>query len=81
MGRESIVREFSSLPPEAQRQVLQFMAFLRSRYKPISARRKGKRTELSSEAFVGMWRDHEAILENTSWVRSIRKRHWAAKSD
>ncbi len=75
MTHEEILREINSLPPEAQRQIEDFIAFLRERYK--GAQPKSIPTfALEAEAFVGMWRDREDMHDSSAWVRDIRQSHW-----
>ena len=59
MTDEEILREINSLPPEAQRQLEDFIFFLRERYKNAQPK-TASTSDLESEAFVGMWRDHHA---------------------
>lgn len=75
MTDEEILREINSLPPEAQRQLEDFISFLRERYR-ISPLKNAPASELESEAFVGMWRDREDMRDSTAWVRSVRRSHW-----
>ena len=39
MKQEELLRELESLPPEAQREVIDFIAFLRIRYKFTTPKR------------------------------------------
>lgn len=75
MTNEEILREFNSLPPEAQRQLEDFLSFLRERYKS-SQPKSSPTTDLESEAFVGMWRDREDMSDSSDWVRNVRQSHW-----
>jgi hypothetical protein len=75
MSNEEILREINSLPPEAQRQIEDFISFLRARY-GTSHRKTAPSSDLESEAFVGMWRDREDMRDSSAWVRNIRKSHW-----
>jgi len=75
MSNEEILREINSLPPEAQRQIEDFISFLRARY-GTSQRKTAPSSDLESEAFVGMWRDREDMRDSSGWVRNIRKSHW-----
>ena len=75
MTSEEILREIKSLPPEAQRQLEDFVSFLRERYKagppkapPVS--------DLEAEPFVGMWRNREDMADSSAWVRNVRESHW-----
>jgi hypothetical protein len=75
MTNEEILREINSLPPEAQRQLEDFISFLRERYKS-SQPKTAPSSDLESEAFVGMWRDREDMSDSSTWVRNVRQSHW-----
>jgi len=76
MRSASIVREIASLPPEAQKQVIDFIAFLKTRYPTPKVVKKTRRTPLTDEPFIGMWRDRDDIQDSTDWVRNLRQREW-----
>ena len=76
MENVSIVREIASLPPEAQKQAIDFVAFLRACYATTPPVRKARRTKLADEPFIGMWRDREDMQDSTAWVQSLRQREW-----
>lgn len=75
MTNEEILREINSLPTEAQRQVEDFIAFLRLRYQSAQ-RSEVAETNLETEEFIGMWRDREDLRDSTAWVRNARQSHW-----
>jgi hypothetical protein len=59
MTNEEIISEFSSLPSEARREVVDFIGFLRLRY---SKNNKTKTVvKFSDEKFIGMWKDREDL--------------------
>ena len=72
----NIVREIASLPPEAQKQVIDFVAFLRARYTTTPPVRKTRRTGLADEPFIGMWRNREDMQDSTTWVQGLRQHEW-----
>jgi len=74
MKTTEIAQEIASLPPEAQRLVTDFVAFLRTRYPVEQTDRKIKRTKLTDEPFIGMWRGREDMQDSTAWVRNLRRR-------
>ncbi len=76
MTNEEILREINSLPLEAQRQIKDFVSFLRERYKNSSPK-TATVSDLETEAFVGMWRDREDMHDSSAWVRHIRETHWS----
>lgn len=73
MNTARIARELASLPPEAQKEIMDFLAFLKARYPLPPASKKANRTELASEPFVGMWQDREDMRDSTAWVRNQRQ--------
>jgi len=76
MEAANIAREIASLPPEAQKQAMDFIAFLKTRYPTTQAVKKTRRTRLADEPFIGMWRDREDIQDSTAWVHDLRQREW-----
>jgi hypothetical protein len=73
----NIDREMASLPPDAQKQVMDFVAFLKARYSSTPAARKAKRTRLADEPFIGMWQTRKDIPDGAEWVRNLRQSEWA----
>ncbi len=76
MEREKVLREFYTLPQDAQQQVVDFIAFLQTRYKPVKSERKTSPTEIASEAFVGIWKNRADMSNSSAWVRNIRETEW-----
>jgi hypothetical protein len=77
MSQEEFLREFNSLPPEAKRQVADFIAFLQHRYEDGKSAKKKKRSNITKEKFLGMWHDREDLQDSATWVRALREREWA----
>lgn len=76
MNQESLWRAFVALPPEAQRQVVDFIALLRVRYLRSRSIRKSPSADLAKEAFIGIWNDRDAMEDSNAWVRRVREREW-----
>ena len=76
MNQRRTWEDITELPPEAQRQVMDFIAFLQVRYSSARPRRTAKLAKLANEAFIGMWRNREDLKESTAWIRDVRKREW-----
>jgi hypothetical protein len=76
MNQQELWREIESLPPEARRELVDFIAFLQVRYKTLCKSDKPKRTELANEPFVGMWLDRPDMEDSGRWVRNTREREW-----
>lgn len=66
METEKISRELSNLPPEAQRQVKDFIALLSLRYKKKAKKGRNKIPSISNETFVGMWKDREDMEDSNT---------------
>jgi len=73
MEATNLIRDIGSLPPEAQKQVSDFVAFLKMRYPVVQSARKAKRTKLAGEPFIGMWRDREDMQDSSAWVQRVRE--------
>ena len=80
MEQEKIFDDISNLPPEAQRQVVDFIAFLRTRYKRSDAEKQAKRINLVNEPFIGIWKDREDMNNSGKWLRNVREAQWGATS-
>jgi hypothetical protein len=76
MTNEEILREIDSLTPEGQRQVIDFIAFVRQRYGYLQLR-ETLASDLSTESFIGIWQDRSDLKDSSAWVRSIRESEWA----
>jgi hypothetical protein len=76
MNAAKIAREMASLPPEAQKQVVDFVALLKARSSTERTTKSKKRTKLADEPFVGMWSTRKDMRDSTAWVRKLRLRQW-----
>ena len=76
MEAANISSEIASLPPEAQRQVVDFIDFLKARYPAAQLAKQIKQTDLADEPFIGMWLDHNETQDSTAWVRRLRQSEW-----
>ena len=81
MNQEQVWREFAALPPQAQQQVADFIAFLSTRFTEASTRSPDSPTNLADEPFVGLWRDRDDLVDSRKWVREVREREWAKAHD
>jgi len=76
MEIESMWRKFESLPPAAQKQVMDFVDLLQSRYASLKSRAKSGRPALREEEFVGIWKNREDMADSSRWVRDLRQKEW-----
>jgi len=76
MEQNRIYNEISNLPPEAQRQVTDFIAFLRTRYKRLQTTKTVKSANIFNEPFIGIWKDRDDMKDRGKWLRNIRNSEW-----
>mgnify|MGYP000899018355 CR=1 FL=1 len=76
MDRALFLEKLNELPDAAQQQVLDYIAFLYTRYGSKQGESPGTAGDLSSEPFVGMWRDRQDMQDSTRWVRESRQSEW-----
>ncbi len=73
MTQEELFNEFLSLPAEAQRKLLNFIAFLLQKYSITEPAFQSRDVDLINDPFIGMWRERQDLANSTAWVRSVRK--------
>ena len=78
MEFEELWRQLQALPPEGQRQVADFIAFLSAWYCRLTLRKGLTKSRLADEPFIGIWEDREDLTDSTSWVRHVRQREWGS---
>ncbi len=76
MTNQEILGEFSSLPTEAQNQVVSLITFLKQKYIYPELLPPSSTVDLVSDSFVGMWRDRED-LSSPTWLRNLRESEWS----
>jgi hypothetical protein len=76
MNQKTVWQGFSNLPPEAQQQVMDFIAFLHTRYGGVRSRKPVTPAPLKQEDFIGMWRQRDDFQDSTAWVRKTRAAEW-----
>lgn len=76
MTPQKLFDEYVALPVEAQRQVVDFITFLRQRYTASQPIQKNRQAGLEREPFIGVWRNRQDLSNSSSWVRQTRKSEW-----
>jgi Protein of unknown function (DUF2281) len=71
MNTAQLLSDIEQLPPEAQHQIEDFIAFIKSRYQSSA------KTKLTDEEFVGMWSDRPEMQDSTQWVKETRQSEWS----
>ncbi|WP_413172760.1 hypothetical protein [Anabaena azotica] len=77
MTQQELLNEFSSLPAEAQRQVIDFIAFLRQKYTRIEPPTQSLDVDLINDGFIGIWSERQDLTDSNTWVRGVRKNEWS----
>ena len=76
MDQETLWRQYAALPSDAQRQVVDFITFLATRYPTTQSGKQPHMRNLSDESFVGMWADRDDLTDSSTWVHTMREREW-----
>lgn len=76
MLQNNPLKEFETLPPEAQKLVIDFIAFLQIRYRPATAEKPKPSGKLTNESFIGIWQNREDVQDSNAWVRNVRVTEW-----
>ena len=76
MEPQDIWQQFTTLPPDAQQQVADFIAFLKQRRRQSQSQPQLNQQNLREESFIGLWQDREDLQDSAQWVRSIRSSEW-----
>ncbi|MEZ5534937.1 MAG: DUF2281 domain-containing protein [Thiolinea sp.] len=77
ISSEDLMENFTALPPEAQKEALHFIEFLRSRYLPAKTSAADKTNSLEDEPFIGIWKGREDMQDSSEWVRDLRQQDWS----
>lgn len=75
MEYQDIWQQFTTLPPNEQALIADFIASLKQRYKQ-SQSPQPKQQDWQSDPFIGLWQDRKDIQDSNQWVRSIRSSEW-----
>ncbi|MFZ2726894.1 MAG: hypothetical protein WAX77_11630 [Methylococcaceae bacterium] len=72
MNATQLLNDIEQLPLEAQLQLEEFIASLKSRY---------LKTQLADEEFVGLWKNREDMQDSSAWLKTVRENQWTRKHD
>lgn len=73
---QQISQQAHRLPEAAQREVLHFIEFIRSRYPaapPTTQPTSKRKTSWSETPLYGLWQDREEMTDPTAYVRRLRR--------
>lgn len=75
MNQQKLLKDIESLPPLAQQEAIDFIAFLKQRYTPYSLP-KNKLLSIENEPFIGMWKNCDDMADSSTWVNNLRQNEW-----
>ena len=76
MQADSMWRKFETLPAVAQKQVIDYIDFLESRYVDSQDKVKVKNRSLADEEFIGIWENRKDVTDSSQWVKNLRQNEW-----
>ncbi len=80
METDKIYNDISNLPPEAQRQIVDFIDFLKLRYQKPLQTKSSQKGRITDSPFIGIWKDRKDMEDSTKWVRNLRGSEWGGTS-
>lgn len=76
MEYQDIWQQFTTLPPDAQALVADFITFLKQRHNQSQSIEQPKQRDLRADPFIGLWQNREDMQDSTQWVRNTRSSEW-----
>ena len=77
MNQEKLLQDVVSLPPIAQQEAIDFIAFLKQRYGQSTCQKNSNDLSvIENEPFVGMWQNRSDMADSSVWVRNLRQKEW-----
>ncbi len=77
MNQEKLLQDITCLPPVAQQEAIDFIAFLKLRYGQYTVQKTTNSLfAMENEAFVGMWKNRSDMADSSAWVRNLRQQEW-----
>jgi len=77
VNQEKLLQDVTSLPPVAQQEAIDFIAFLKLRYSQYTFQKNtNSLSAMENEPFVGMWQNRYDMADSTAWVRNLRQKEW-----
>ena len=79
MDTAKIIRDLSVLPITQQKEIADYIEFLKKRYKktPLARTSRPRKQKLSTESFIGIWQNRKDMKDSISWVRNTRLTEWS----
>ncbi len=77
MNQEKLLHDVISLPQFAQKEVIDFIAFMKLRYGNASEKSNNNLPDIENEPFIGMWCNRDDMDDSRDWVRNLRMNEWS----
>lgn len=77
MDELTISKKIDKLPPEAKKQVQDFIDFIYQRYSFDDTPNQSETGKIADSPFFGIWKDRKEMGESSQWVRNVRKSQWS----
>ena len=78
MNIETVLADLAALPPQAQEEAADFIAFLRARNAAPAPAAPDATEDATDDAaaFCGLWRDRADMADAAAWVTALRRQEW-----
>ena len=77
MNQEKLLQDVASLPPIAQKEAIDFIAFLKLRHGKSPVKSSDRVSAIKSEPFIGIWKNRSDVNDSNAWVRNLREKEWS----
>jgi len=74
MNIETVLADLAALPPQAQEEAADFIAFLRARH--VAPAPTDPDAAANATPFCGLWRDRADMADPAAWVDALRLQEW-----
>ena len=80
MNLQVLLDDIKTLPRDKQEEVVDFIAFLKSRLGARKEQTPSTKTAVKYDSFFGMWSHRDEMADSSSWVRDLRSREWEPRN-
>ncbi len=76
MEELTLANKIKKLPPEAKKQVQDFVDFIYIKYFTDTSKLPESGV-IADDPFFGIWKDRPEMSDSSQWVREVRKSQWS----
>ncbi len=77
MEELSVSKKIKKLPPEARKQVQDFVDFIYQKYTFDDTSKILNTGKIAESPFFGIWKDRPEMSDSSQWVKDVRKTQWS----